>query len=72
MSAFTVVYIQLTALQVGAKYLKMALIVMNEFYEQQIEKLKSQLDNEICKNKANLFNREIANYEKALKNLRLA
>lgn len=39
---------------------------MNEFYEQQIEKLKSQLDNETCKNRANLLNREIANYEKAL------
>ena len=33
MTAFTVVYIQLTASQVGAKYLKRDLIVMNESLE---------------------------------------
>lgn len=41
MAAFTVVYIQLTALQVGAKYLKRGLIVMSE----SLEDLKAIIDN---------------------------
>ena len=45
---------------------------MNEFYKKQIEKLKSQLDNEICKSKVNLLNREIANYERAIRQSELA
>ena len=41
MAAFTVVYIQLTASQVGAKYLKRGLIVMSE----SLGELKAIIDN---------------------------
>lgn len=41
MAAFTVVYIQLTALQVGVKYQKRGLIVMSE----SLEELKAIIDN---------------------------
>lgn len=70
MAAFTVAYIQLTALQAGAKYQKRGLIVMNEFYKQQIENLKAKviahakLGNEL---KVAMLEKEIANYEKDLK-----
>lgn len=41
MTDFTVVYIQLTALQAGAKYQRMGLIVMSE----SLEDLKAIIDN---------------------------
>ena len=69
MAAFTVVYIQLTASQVGAKYQKRGLMVMNEFYKQQIKSLKAKvvahakLGNDL---KVAMLEKEIANYEKAL------
>lgn len=70
MAAFIVVYIQLTALQVGAKYLERGLMSINEFYKQQIETLKAKvivhakLGNEL---KVAMLEKEIANYERASK-----
>lgn len=70
MAAFIVVYIQLTALQVGAKYRARGLMSINEFYRKQIKELKAKviahgkLGNEL---KVSLLNKEIGNYERALR-----
>ena len=70
MAAFIVVYIQLTASQVGAKYLKMGLIVMIDYYKKRIEELKikivayAKMDNDA---KVKELEKEVANYERHMR-----
>ena len=70
MTAFTVVYIQLTVSQVGAKYLKRGLISVIDYYKKRIEELKvkivayANMDNDA---KVRELEKEVANYERHIK-----
>ena len=70
MTAFIVVYIQLTALQVGAKYLKRDLMSIISYYRRQVENLKAKavayadMGNT---SEVERLEKEIANYEKFIR-----
>ena len=70
MAAFTVVYTQLTALQVGAKYLKRDLMSIISYYKKQVENLKAKavayadMGNT---SEVEYLEKEIANYEKFIR-----
>ena len=70
MTAFTVVYIQLTASQVGEKYRKSGLIVVIDYCKKRIEELKikivayAKMDNDA---KVKQLEKEVANYERHIR-----
>ena len=70
MTAFTVVYIQLTALQVGVRYQKRGLIFVNDYYKKRIDELKikivayAEMDNDA---KVKELEKEVANYERHIR-----
>ena len=70
MATFTVVYIQLTASQVGAKYLKRDLMSIISYYKKQVEKLKAKAVAYADMGNASEVERlekEIANYERYIR-----
>ena len=70
MTVFIVAYIQLTASQVGAKYLKRVLMVTINYYKKRIEELKikivayAKMDNDA---KVKELEKEVANYERHIR-----
>ena len=67
MTDSTAVYIQLTASLVGAKYQQKDLIIMNNWYQNQVKFLKAKRNVESDKATIEQLNGEIANYERAIR-----